>query len=70
MEVIAINLNESLNIIFDDGRLESIHLSIILEYVGKEDDLLEARVSHNRSHVKQNNIHHLSGRLYQKGGQF
>ena len=41
MEVIAINLNELLNIIPDNIRLESIHLGIILEYVVKEADLLE-----------------------------
>ena len=40
MEVIAINLNEPLNIISDDDGLESIHLSIILEYVVKEADVL------------------------------
>ena len=41
MEVVAINLNEPLNIIFDNDGLESIHLSIILEYVVKETDVLE-----------------------------
>jgi len=55
---VAINLNESLNIISDNIRLENIHLSIILEYVGEEGDMLGARVSHSRSYTKQNNIHH------------
>ena len=41
MEIIAINLNESLNIIPDNIRLESIHLGIILEYVMEEANLLE-----------------------------
>jgi len=58
MEVIAINLNEPLNIISDDNGLESIHLSIILEYVGEETDVLEVGVSHNMSDIKQNGIHH------------
>lgn len=58
MEVVAINLNEPLNVIFDDNGFESIHLSIILEYVGEEGDMLEGGVSHNRSHTKQNNMHH------------
>jgi hypothetical protein len=58
MEIITINLNELLNIILDDSRLESLHLSIILEYVGEKSDMLEARVSHNRSHIQQNSIHH------------
>ena len=40
MEIIAINLNESLNIIPDNIRLESIHLGIILEYIVEETDLL------------------------------
>lgn len=31
MEIVAINLNKPVNIISDDGRFESIHLSIILE---------------------------------------
>jgi len=51
MEVIAINLYELLNIIPDDSGLESIHLCIILEHVGEESDVLEARVSHRRSDI-------------------
>jgi hypothetical protein len=58
MEVIAINLNEFINIILDKSGLEIIHLSIILEYVGEEFDVLEAIVSHSWPHIKQNNIHH------------
>jgi len=41
MEIVAINLNEPINIISDNDGLESIHLSIILEYVVKEAYMLE-----------------------------
>ena len=58
MEVITINLNESLNIISDDSGFESIHLCIIFEYVGEESDVLEAGVSHRKSNIRQNYIHH------------
>ena len=51
MEVIAINLNKLLNIIPDDSGLESIHLCIILEYVGEESDMLETGVSYKKSNV-------------------
>ena len=49
MEVVPINFNGLVNIIPDDGGLEGIHLCIILEYVGEEFDILEARVSHGKS---------------------
>jgi hypothetical protein len=49
VDIEAINLNELLNIISDDSGLESIHLGIILEYVGKEGNVLWARVSRSRS---------------------
>jgi len=58
MEVVTINLNEPLYIIPDDSGLEGIHLCIILEYVGEEPDVLEAGVSHRKSNMGQNNIHH------------
>ena len=58
LEIEAINLNGLLNIIPDDRRFESIHLGIILEYVGEETDVLEARLSHRRLHIKEDNIHH------------
>ena len=58
MEIEAINLNELLNIIPDDSGLESIHLGIILEYIGEEFDVLEAMVSHRRLNMKEDNIHH------------
>lgn len=58
LEIKAINLNGLLNIIPDDRGFEGIHLGIILEYVGEETDVLEARVSHRRLHIKENNIHH------------
>jgi len=58
MEVVAINLNELLNIIPDDSRLKSIHLCIILEYIGEESDVLKAGVSQRKSHMEQNCIHH------------
>lgn len=48
MEIVAINLNELLNIISDDSGFESIHLGIVLEDVEEEADVLEARVSHRR----------------------
>ena len=51
MEVISINLNKLLNIIPDDSGLESIHLCIILEYIGEESDVLEAKVSHRKSYI-------------------
>ena len=57
MEVEAINL-KFLNIIPDDSGLESIHLCIILEYVGEEGNVLEIGVSHKKSHIEQNCIHH------------
>ena len=41
MKIVAINLNEPINIISDNDGLESIHLSIILEYAVKEADMLE-----------------------------
>lgn len=40
MKVVAINLNELINIILDDDRFDTIHLGIILEYVIEETDLL------------------------------
>ncbi|KAF9777359.1 hypothetical protein BJ322DRAFT_1222296 [Thelephora terrestris] len=43
MDIVAINLNEPIDIISDDGRLEIIQLCIILEDVDKEGDLLQAR---------------------------
>jgi len=58
MEVISINLYELLCIIPDDSGLESIHLCIILEYVGEESDVLDAGVNHRKSNIRQNNTHH------------
>ena len=58
MEVEAINLNELLYIIPDDGWFESIHLCIILEYISKEFDVLEVRVNNKWSYIKQDDIHH------------
>ena len=48
MDVVAINLNEVINIISDNGRFEDIQLSIILEEVGKEGNMLQARMSHSK----------------------
>ena len=48
MDVVTINLNEVINIISDNGRFEDIQLSIILEEVGKEGNMLQARMSHSK----------------------
>jgi hypothetical protein len=48
MDVVAINLNEIINIISDNGRLEDIQLSIILEEVGEEGNMLQAGMSHSK----------------------
>ena len=40
MDSVVLNLNEPLNIILDDSRLEGIQLGIIFEDVDEEGDVL------------------------------
>ena len=47
MDVVAVNLNEVIDIISDNGRLEDIQLGIIFEEVGEEGNMLQAGMSHS-----------------------
>ena len=58
MDVVAINLNEVIDIISDNGGLEDIQLGIIFEEVCEEGNMLQTRMSHSKRTMGENNIPH------------
>ena len=58
MDVVAVNLNEVIDIISDNGGLEDIQLGIIFEEVGEEGNMLQARMSHSKRRMGENNVPH------------
>lgn len=56
MDVVALDLDEVVNIISDNGRLEDVQLGVILEEVGEEGNMLRARMSHSKRRIMGNNM--------------